>query len=73
MDKIVLGIYVDGLSIYAALVSQSHGMYRIEQLDSFKLFNSLETSNGDNNDDAFARKSDRNLDSSDSENPFGRQ
>lgn len=42
MDKLALGIYLDGLSLKAALVSNDHGFMQIERLESFKLFDALD-------------------------------
>jgi len=66
MDKIVLGIYIDGLSVQAALMSYSQGLFRIEQLESFKLFDSFEQSQNDRN-----KESNQNLQMDDPDNPFG--
>ena len=67
MDKITLGINIDGLSVQAALVRYSQGLIVIEQLDSFKLFDSLEQSSAEI--DKSKKTNDIQID--DSDNPFG--
>ena len=65
MNKIVLGIYIDGLSMQAALVSQNQGLFRIEQIESFKLFDSFEKHENLN------KSSTQNIGGEDADNPFG--
>jgi hypothetical protein len=69
MDKMVLGIYFDGLSVQAALVSSAQGIFRVEQLESFKLFDSFEQSQ--NEDDRKDRAESQNNPNDDPDNPFG--
>lgn len=42
MDKLALGLYIDGLTVQAALVCQNEGLYQVESLESFKLYDPLE-------------------------------
>ncbi len=70
MDKLALGLYIDGLTIKAALVSQEKGFMRVERLDTFKLFDSLEQQE----EDKSKKKKYDSIDQSISENdeePFG--
>ena len=65
MDKIVLGIYIDGLSMQATLLSQNQGLFRIEQIESFKLIDSFQEHENLN------KSSTQNIDGEDADNPFG--
>ncbi len=69
MDKIALGIYLDGLYVNAALVKQEHGLISIEALESFRLYDSLEQSD-EKQEEANQRSSASDL-SENSEDPFG--
>jgi len=69
MDKMVLGIYFDGLTVQTALVSFAQGTFRVEQLESFKLFDSFEQSQ--NEDDNNNKPDSQNIPKDDPDNPFG--
>ena len=69
MNKIVLGIYIDGLSMQATLLSQDQGLFRIEQIESFKLFDSFENYDDKNNVDQ--KTSAQDFVGKDPDNPFG--
>ena len=69
MDKIVLGIYFDGLSVQAALISYTQGLFRVEQVESFKLFDSFEQAQTDKNKNVEPGSQNAQLD--DPDNPFG--
>ena len=69
MDKMVLGIYFDGLSIQAALISYAEGLFRVEQVESFKLFDSFEQSQIKNNTNETPGSQNAQMD--DPDNPFG--
>ena len=70
MDKFALGIFLDGLTINAALVSSRQGLYQVEALESFKFFDSLEQSEEESKE-IKNKQSDSSFDLSEVEDPFG--
>ncbi|MDW7680022.1 MAG: hypothetical protein SCK70_05630 [bacterium] len=72
MDKLVLGIYLDGLTINAALVRQDQGFFQVEALESFKLFDTLDKSESDDKKAAAADGNDHeNIEFDDNDDLFG--
>ncbi len=72
MNKLVLGIYIDGLSVQAALVSYDQGLYQIESLNSYKLFDPLDQKLENTKKTMDAKKhAFQDMPFEDSDDPFG--